>query len=79
MQKRGSASYTSEIIIRDSVVGKREALLWGEELRNNLSCRGKVCIETAEKYDFALSGGRIICVERIPDRSPGLADYRRRK
>ncbi|MDX1283784.1 MAG: glycosyl hydrolase, partial [Draconibacterium sp.] len=76
----GAADYTSEIIINESVV-KNGKLCYGPKKYGTLFLPEVTSMfpETLEKlFDFVKQGGRIFCIEKFPEKSPGLQDYKTR-
>jgi len=76
----GAADYTTEIIIEDSEI-KKGKLCYGPKEYSILFLPGIKSInpETLEKlYEFVSRGGRVFCIERFPEKSPGLKDYQKR-
>ncbi len=74
----GAADYTTEIIINDSTV-KNGKLYYGPKKYGTLFLPEVTSInpETAAKlYDFVASGGRIFCIEKYPEKSLGLTNYK---
>ena len=76
----GAADYTSEIVINRSKVinGK---LCYGPKKFGTIILAEVTSInpETLAKlYDFVSDGGRIFCIEKFPEKSPGLSDYEKR-
>jgi hypothetical protein len=74
----GAADYTTEIIINDSTV-KNGKLCYGPKKYGTLFLPEVTSInpETAAKlYDFVASGGRIFCIEKYPQKSLGLTNYK---
>ncbi|MDB4582818.1 glycosyl hydrolase [Draconibacterium sp.] len=73
----GAADYTSEIIINNSEV-KKGKLCYGPKKYGTIFLAEVTSInpETLEKlYEFVKQGGRIFCVEKYPEKSPGLTNY----
>ena len=76
----GAADYTTEIILGDSTV-KDGKLCYGPKKYGTLFLPEVTSInpETLEKiHAFVSSGGRVFCIEKYPEKSPGLKDYKKR-
>ncbi|MEN8117423.1 MAG: glycosyl hydrolase [Bacteroidota bacterium] len=76
----GAADYTSEIVINNSEV-KKGKLCYGPKKYDTLFMPEVTSInpETLEKlFKFVSQGGRIFCIEKYPEKSPGLKDYKKR-
>ncbi|MBT3385198.1 MAG: glycoside hydrolase family 2 [Prolixibacteraceae bacterium] len=76
----GAADYTSEIVISDSEV-KKGKLCYGPKEYNTIFLAEVASInpETLAKlYEFVVQGGRIFCVEKYPEKSPGLQNFKAR-
>ncbi len=76
----GAADYTSEIIINDSTV-KNGKLCYGPKKYGTLFLAEVTSLnpETIAKlYDFVSSGGRIFCIEKYPEKSLGLTNYKQK-
>lgn len=77
----GGADYTSEIIINKSTV-KNGKLCYGPKAYSTLFLVEITSInpETIAKlYDFVVSGGRIFCIEKFPEKSPGFSNYKEKE
>ena len=73
----GAADYLTEIIIDKSTI-RSGKLCFGPKKYGTLFLVEITSMnpETISKlYDFVLSGGRIFCIEKYPERSLGLTDY----
>ncbi len=73
----GGADYTTEIIIRNSMV-KKGKLCYGVKTYGTLflvEISGINPDVLAKLYDFVATGGRIFCIEKYPEKSLGLSDY----
>lgn len=81
VHQNGSAcDYVSEQVISDSEV-KKGFLTYGKRKYHTLFLIEVHSLDTAtaEKlYEFVSGGGRIFCIEAIPDRSTGWNDYEKR-
>jgi len=76
----GAADYTSEIVISNSEV-KKGKLCYGPKKYGTIFLAELISInpETLEKlYEFVQKGGRIFCIEKYPEKSPGLKNYKER-
>lgn len=76
----GGADYTSEIILRKSTVEKGK-LCYGPKAYGTLFLAEVSSIdpETVEKlHHFIASGGRVFCIGKYPDKSPGWNGYEER-
>ena len=76
----GAADYTSEIIINNSTV-KNGKLCYGPKKYGTLFLAEVTSLnpETVAKlYDFVSSGGRIFCIEKYPEKSLGLTNYKQK-
>ena len=74
----GSADYITEIIIHNSTI-KNGKLCYGPKKYGILFLVEITSMnpETIAKlYDYVLSGGRIFCIEKYPERSLGLTNYK---
>jgi hypothetical protein len=74
----GAADYTSEMIIQDSIV-KNGKLCYGPKKYGTLFLIEVTSMnpETLSKlHDFVSSGGRIFCIEKYPEKSLGLTNYK---
>ena len=74
----GAADYTTEIIINDSQV-KNGKLCYGPKKYGTLFLPEVTSLypETLQKlYDFVATGGRIFCIEKYPEKSPGLNGFK---
>ena len=72
----GAADYTTEIVIKDSVV-KHGKLCYGPKKYGTIFLVEVTSTspETLAKlYDFVSSGGRIFCIEKYPEKSLGLVN-----
>lgn len=73
----GAADYISEIVINGSEV-KEGRLCYGPRRYSTIFLAGVTSIspEAMEKlHDFVVAGGRLFCIERYPEKSPGYTDY----
>ncbi len=73
----GAADYTTEIILRDSSV-QNGKLCYGSKKYGTLFLVEVTSMypETLSKLvDFVTSGGRIFCIEKYPEKSPGFRSY----
>jgi hypothetical protein len=81
IHQNGSAcDYVSDQVILDSAI-RNGRLVFGPRSYHTLMLVNveRMEPETAEKlFQFVSAGGRVICVETLPNRSLGLADYPRR-
>lgn len=81
MHRNGNAcDYVSEKVIRDAQL-KNGRMVYGPRSYHTLFLLQVESLEpaTAQKLlDFVTGGGRIFCIETVPDRSPGLANYQQR-
>jgi len=76
----GAADYTTEIIIRDSEV-KKGKLCYGPKKYGTLFLPevSSISPDILEKlYEFVKQGGRIFCIEKYPEKSPGFKDFKNR-
>ncbi len=76
----GAADYTTEIIIRDSTV-KNGKLCYGPKKYGTLFLVEVTSMNPeilSKLYDFVSSGGRIFCIEKYPEKSLGLTNYKER-
>lgn len=76
----GAADYTSEIIITNSEV-KKGQLCYGQKKYDTIFLAEVSGInpETLAKlYEFVVQGGHIFCIEKYPEKSLGLQNYKRR-
>lgn len=74
----GAADYTTEIILNGSTV-KNGKLCYGPKKYGTLFLPEVTSLnpETAARlYDFVASGGRIFCIEKYPEKSLGLTNYK---
>ena len=76
----GAADYTSDIVINKSNVinGK---LCYGPKKFGTIILAeiSSINPETLAKlYDFVSDGGRIFCIEKFPEKSPGFSNYEKR-
>lgn len=76
----GAADYTSEIVINRSkaINGK---LCCGAKKYNTVILAEVTSInpETLAKlYNFVSGGGRVFCIEKFPEKAPGLYNYKKR-
>jgi len=73
----GAADYLTEIIIHKSTI-KSGKLCFGPKKYGTLflvEITGMNPESISKLYDFVLSGGRIFCIEKYPERSLGLTNY----
>ncbi len=76
----GAADYTTEIIINDSQV-KRGKLCYGPKKYGTLFLPEvtSMGVSTLQKLlEFVSTGGRIFCIEKYPEKSLGLKDWKQR-
>jgi hypothetical protein len=76
----GAADYTSEIIINKSEI-KKGKLCYGPKKYGTLFLPeiSGINPETLEKlFEFVQQGGRVFCVEKYPDKSLGLVNFKER-
>ena len=76
----GAADYTSEIIINKSEVEDGK-LCYGPKKFGTLiiaEISGMNPETLAKLYDFVSDGGRIFCIEKFPEKSLGLTNYKER-
>ena len=76
----GSADYISEIIIKKCSI-KEGNLCYNDKKYSTIFLPGVSSIspEVIKKLlEFVTEGGKIICIDNYPDRSPGLLDYKER-
>ncbi|NCB07130.1 MAG: hypothetical protein EOM73_03085 [Bacteroidia bacterium] len=76
----GAADYTTEIIINDSQV-KNGKLCYGPKKYGTLFLPEvtSIGVPTLEKLlEFVSTGGRIFCIEKYPEKSLGLKDWKQR-
>ncbi|SHF97617.1 alpha-L-rhamnosidase [Mariniphaga anaerophila] len=76
----GAADYTTEIIINDSRV-KNGKLCYGPKEYGTLFLPEvtSIGISTLQKlHDFVATGGRIFCIEKYPEKSLGLKNWKQR-
>jgi hypothetical protein len=74
----GAADYTTEIIINGSTI-KNGKLCYGPKKYGTLFLVEVTSLNTetiAKLYDFVASGGRIFCIEKYPEKSLGLTNYK---
>lgn len=74
----GGVDYITEIIINQSTV-KKGKLCYGPKAYGTLflvEVSGINPETIAKLYDFVVSGGRIFCIEKYPDKSLGLRGYK---
>ncbi|HWS00071.1 MAG TPA: glycosyl hydrolase, partial [Prolixibacteraceae bacterium] len=74
----GAADYTTEMIIQGSTV-KNGKLCYGPKKYGTIFLAEVTSMhpETISKlYDFVSSGGRIFCIEKYPEKSLGLTNYK---
>ena len=73
----GAADYITEIIINNSVI-KEGSICYGPKKYSVLILAEVVSInpETLAKIlNFVSDGGKVICIEKYPEKSPGLSNY----
>lgn len=76
----GAADYTTEIIINNSTV-KNGKLCYGPKKYGTLFLPevSSIGVSTLQKLlDFVATGGRILCIEKYPEKSLGLKDWKQR-
>ena len=76
----GAADYTTEIIINDSQV-KNGKLCYGPKKYGTvfLAEVTSMGVSTLQKLlEFVSTGGRVFCIEKYPEKSPGLKDWQQR-
>jgi hypothetical protein len=76
----GSADYLNENIIQNCKI-ENGMLSYGSKKYSTLFLPGVESItpeSLATLYKFALSGGKILCIDSYPHKSPGLNSYRER-
>jgi hypothetical protein len=74
----GAADYTTEIVIKDSTI-KSGKLCYGPKKYGTLilvEVTGMNPETLGKLYDFVSSGGRILCIEKYPEKSLGMTDYK---
>jgi hypothetical protein len=74
----GAADYTTEIVIKGSTI-KNGKLCYGPKKYGTLFLVEVTSMnpETLAKcYDFVSSGGRIFCIEKYPEKSLGMTNYK---
>lgn len=76
----GGADYVTEIILRDATVQKGK-LCYGKKKYGVLfliEVTGTSPETLSKLYDFIVSGGRVFCIGKFPEKSLGWNDFRRR-
>ena len=76
----GAADYTSEIVLQNSDV-KKGKLCYGPKKFGTLLMPEVTSInpETLQKlFEFVKKGGRVFCIEKYPEKAPGLKNYKER-
>lgn len=74
----GAADYTTEIVIKNSTV-RNGNLCYGTKKYGTLIIVEVTSISPevlSKLYDFVTSGGRIFCIEKFPEKSPGFTNYK---